>query len=287
MNSTAGIQSTALLDDFAINHTRTGWKKQEEELLWTQVHTAREQGKALKSVFSAVAEATGRKPNSIRNYYYARAKQSGDELVTPSFIPFKQEEIWELLVTVLSEQAKGVSVRYCTLKMGGGDNRAMLRYQNKYRSLIKTNPELVKQVVRYMRKNNIDCFDPYANGVQTSARKVGRPRKYEEARPDIISEISNLLKTAAKADETKRQLEELQERIKLLSQTANGETIARLQAQEAEITRQSHTIAELVYAIKRITETGREFLTNGSYESKIAFAAELQRGVDQSSLMLA
>ena len=106
-------------------------------------------GLPLKTVFERVAAKTGRKPNSIRNYYYARVKESGraasEALHSAAFVPFSEEEMRMLMRTVLTEQAKGVSVRACTLAMGKGDTKTMLRYQNKYRSLLRTNPAFVKK----------------------------------------------------------------------------------------------------------------------------------------------
>lgn len=159
--------------------SRLGWKKEEDDVLWEQVSLARKEGRALKSVFDAVARLTGRKPNSIRNYYYARMKEEGREFAAarnPAFVPFKKNEIWNLIETVLGEQARGVSVRACTLNMGNGDNKAMLRYQNKYRSVLKTNPELVKQVMEQMKATGEPCFDPYAKASKVQ-KKPGRPRK--------------------------------------------------------------------------------------------------------------
>ena len=125
-------------------HARLGWSAEEDALLFEAVGSAREGGASLKAVFDSVAARTGRRPNSIRNYYYARVKQEGNSRAilphNPAFVPFSDEEIHKLLVTVLTAQAKGMSVRACTLQMGNGDNRAMLRYQNKYRSLLKSNP---------------------------------------------------------------------------------------------------------------------------------------------------
>ena len=66
-------------------------------------------------------------------------------------MPFTEEEIHYLLRTVLSAQANGISVRCCTMSMGGGDNRAMLRYQNKYRALLKNRPALVRQVAEELK----------------------------------------------------------------------------------------------------------------------------------------
>ena len=108
-----------------IQRGRTGWKKEEDTLLFAEIEKSVGRGTPLKSVFEAVAEQTGRKPNSVRNYYYARIKErdlSTTALHAGAFVPFTEEEIHSLLRTVLSAQANGISVRYCTMSMGGGDN---------------------------------------------------------------------------------------------------------------------------------------------------------------------
>lgn len=202
--------NTALIQAFTMNRARSGWKKEEEELLWKEVRNARQEGRALKSVFDNVARETGRRPNSIRNYYYAKAKENPEEAGrSPAFVPFTEQEIWDLLITVLGEQAKGVSVRACTLMMGDGDTRAMLRYQNKYRSLIKTNPALIKEVIRYMRENDMPCYDPYE---QTNIRKAGRPRKSEGALDGerLIQSVANLVHMADELEEAKKRIDELE-----------------------------------------------------------------------------
>lgn len=186
--------NTALVQAYALNRARTGWKADEEELLWEEVRKARAEGRALKSVFDIVAKKTGRKPNSIRNYYYARARENPEEAGRhPAFIPFSEEEIWNLLITLLGEQAKGVSVRACTLALGGNDTRAMLRYQNKYRSLIKTNPELVREVVKYMKTNNMPCIDPYEDSPNT--KRAGRPRS-SSGRIDATQLVQSVIELA-------------------------------------------------------------------------------------------
>ena len=137
-----------------IQRGRTGWKKEEDTLLFAEIEKSVGRGTPLKSVFEAVAEQTGRKPNSVRNYYYARIKEkdlSTTALHAGAFVPFSEEEIHSLLRTVLSAQANGISVRCCTMSMGGGDNRAMLRYQNKYRALLKNRPALVRQVAEELK----------------------------------------------------------------------------------------------------------------------------------------
>ena len=95
-----------------IQRGRTGWKKEEDTLLFAEIEKSVGRGTPLKSVFEAVAEQTGRKPNSVRNYYYARIKErdlSTTALHAGAFVPFTEEEIHSLLRTVLSAQANGMS----------------------------------------------------------------------------------------------------------------------------------------------------------------------------------
>lgn len=145
---------------------RAGWQNGEEAFLFSEVARGRAAGLPLKAVFERVAAQTGRKPNSIRNYYYARVKESGmaasEAFHSAAFVPFSEEEMRALLRTVLAEQAKGISVRACTLNMGKGDTKTMLRYQNKYRSLIRTNPEFVQKVRAELEAEGIPAFNPYA-----------------------------------------------------------------------------------------------------------------------------
>ena len=161
-----------------IQRGRTGWKKEEDTLLFAEIEKSVGRGTPLKSVFEAVAEQTGRKPNSVRNYYYARIKEkdlSTTALHAGAFVPFTEEEIHYLLRTVLSAQANGISVRCCTMSMGGGDNRAMLRYQNKYRALLKNRPALVRQVAEELKAEGVD-FDILHPKAERRTRKGGRQR---------------------------------------------------------------------------------------------------------------
>ncbi|MEG1547341.1 MAG: hypothetical protein RR232_03400 [Clostridia bacterium] len=166
---------------------RAGWRAQEEELLFNEVEQGRKCSLPLKAVFASVAKKTGRQPNSVRNYYYARIK-SDDSLAKnahcSAFVPFTQEEMRELLRTVLRKQAQGMSVRAITLEMGNGDNREMLRYQNKYRSLIKTNQQLVRSIQDELANAGKEVFDPYAATRRTSKHKSA-------SLVDVVSAVVN------------------------------------------------------------------------------------------------
>ena len=139
---------------------RNGWSPQEEELLEKSLQEAKYNSLPLREVFEQAARFTGRKTNSVRNHYYACMRPQTDPDRVP-FVPFGDEEIEDLLRYVLSAQAKGISVRKCTLVLGQGDRSAMLRYQNKYRSLLRTHPDLVKAVMYKMVQEDIPCYDPY------------------------------------------------------------------------------------------------------------------------------
>lgn len=169
---------------------RAGWTDNENTLLWEEVRRARENGQPLKSAFDVVAEKTSRKPNSIRNYYYAKVKEGGLDIPADNgaFTPFTRQEIDELIETVLAAQAKGMSVRGITMHMGNGDKKAMLRYQNKYRSMVKNNPETVKAVMKRMRANGKETFDPYS---EQRPHKSGR-KPNEQRRKDVDTALLEL-----------------------------------------------------------------------------------------------
>ena len=150
-----------------------GWQKQEIELLETCVSEGAKSGESLRSVFERVAEQLGRKPNSIRNFYYAqlRENEEGGERTLP-FETFAPNEVEQLIEQVLTARAQGMSVRACVRKLSGGDKTLMLRYQNKYRSTVRTRPDLVERVMQRLASEGIPYVSPYppqGDGIQADA----------------------------------------------------------------------------------------------------------------------
>jgi hypothetical protein len=151
--------------------TRSGWSEAEEELLRERLSNAAREGTPLREVFDSVAVETGRKPNSVRNYYYTalRSRIAGKEepaLVRrerSSFTPFTDDEIRQLLKNVLAKQAAGMSVRACAMSLGSGNRSRMLRFQNKYRSLLKNRRSLVEDVMRSMEQEGLSYLNPYGD----------------------------------------------------------------------------------------------------------------------------
>ena len=79
------------------------------------------------------------------------------------FETFSPGEVESLLRSVLVSRAQGMSVRACVRKLSGGDKTLMLRYQNKYRSTIRTRPDLVRKVMEELSQEGIPYVSPYAS----------------------------------------------------------------------------------------------------------------------------
>ena len=118
---------------------RAGWQDRETKRLFQAVDEAAREGQPLRHVFESLSGELGRKPNSIRNYYYARLRQHPESTVQRAapFQTFTQEEVRALLRQVLMARGQGKSVRSCVMDMAQGDHSRMLRYQNKYRTVLR------------------------------------------------------------------------------------------------------------------------------------------------------
>ncbi len=123
---------------------RSGWSDEEKEILLSEVRMAQEEGSPLKSAFERCAFRLGRKPNSIRNFFYQlqRSGEGSCESLAQRFVPFTKEECDKLLEFVKKRRLEGASVRGAVMELAGGDKKRMLRYQNKYRSLVKADPSI-------------------------------------------------------------------------------------------------------------------------------------------------
>ena len=137
---------------------KPGWQEAETARLFSAVKEANAAGAPLRSVFESLSGDLGRKPNSIRNYYYACLRQQPDAASrAPAFRPFTPEETHELLRQVLMARGQGISVRACVMALAQGSHSQMLRYQNKYRTILKTRPELITQVCQELKQEGLPC----------------------------------------------------------------------------------------------------------------------------------
>jgi hypothetical protein len=176
---------------------RVGWANEERSLMWDEVRKASEEGETLKRAFDSISQKTGRKPNSIRNYYYQSLKEQGapeelQALRARPFVPFDSDEIHALLRTVLTERARGVSVRACVQAMANGDRSLALRYQNKYRSILKSRPDRIEAVVEELRSEGIDCPNPY-DTLRMSRAQPQMARGGDPSTQEVLSALRQML----------------------------------------------------------------------------------------------
>ena len=178
---------------------RMGWSDFESNLLWETAEEAQKQGLPLKSVFERIAQQTGRRPNSIRNYYYAQARQQeGGGERAQRFVPFTQEEIDWLMEQVLRARAQGQSVRSCLQTLSGGDHSRMLRYQNKYRSVIKNRPDYVRALVERLQGEGVACDPPQVNHRPRPDLESACGRMVEAGRASGDVELARALETLSR-----------------------------------------------------------------------------------------
>lgn len=189
-------------------HSRTGWQEAETTRLFTAVKEASASGAPLRSVFESLSGDLGRKPNSIRNYYYACLRQKPDAayLRATPFTAFTPEETHLLLRRVLMAKAQGQSVRACVMDMADGDHSRMLRYQNKYRTLLKHRPEMIEAVREELRQEGLpypkeplmDRADAaFCDPEDTAAARL----MAEPCVSAMLEGLKELLRRAARAEE--------------------------------------------------------------------------------------
>ena len=141
---------------------RGGWQKDEVEKLWQEVTRAAEEGTPLRGVFEKMGQQLGRKPNSVRNYYYMQLRARGGDSFRRAapFETFTPDEIHALVKNVLAAKSRGQSVRACVMDLSQGDKAKMLRLQNKYRSCLRKRPEIIESVLQELRDEGVACENP-------------------------------------------------------------------------------------------------------------------------------
>ena len=136
-----------------------GYSEQEAKTLIDFIAEGKKRGEALSALFASYGKKCGRAAGSVRNYYYqflkcedARAKEilRGKRLRAEKIRAFSNEERNEMLKKILSERSKGYSVRRAIANVCAGNEKQMLRYQNKYRNLVKKQPELIERTAKEM-----------------------------------------------------------------------------------------------------------------------------------------
>ena len=137
-----------------------GYTEEEARAFVQYMYAGKRAGRTLSSLFEGYAKKSGRAKGSVRNYYYALLRSTGNkevkkllrgtDLKAEPVRAFSDEETDMILRRILTETSKGISVRRAVLNLAGGDDKLMLRYQNKYRNLVKKQPELIERTAKEM-----------------------------------------------------------------------------------------------------------------------------------------
>ena len=143
-----------------------GYTEEEAKSLVNYVCEGLSAGNTLSGIFQSYAEKSGRAKGSVRNYYYALLRTTGDERVknllrdtnlkAEKIVQFSDRETDEILKAILMQKSKGISVRRAVQNLSGGDNKLMLRYQNKYRNVLSKQPERIEKLMKECGLNSSD-----------------------------------------------------------------------------------------------------------------------------------
>ena len=181
------------------------------------IKDGKRKGKTLTYLFETYGLENGRARGSVRNYYYALMKnEKGDErivklldgscLSVEKIQEFTDEETDAVIRNILQEKSKGLSVRRAIFNLSGGDDKLMLRLQNKYRNTLKKDPKKIEDIALEL-------------GLQEDAARAAKERNVlvngERVKPDrdflrrrLESEINALY------DRLARGLKEENERLR-------------------------------------------------------------------------
>ena len=135
-----------------------GYTEEEAKSLVEYVAEGKKAGQTLSGLFAGYAQKTGRAKGSVRNYYYSLLRSTGDDRVkkllrgknlkAEKILPFSEAETDRILKEILIQKSRGISVRKAVLNLSGGDDKLMLRYQNKYRNVVTKQPERIQKLMR-------------------------------------------------------------------------------------------------------------------------------------------
>ena len=138
------------------NKNYSKWEDREVVSLFEFIEKCKQKNIALTKAFNRYSILSGRKGNSVRNYYYVELRELENNKprrerlninvrnhTKQQFKEFSKKEEYDLAYYILENKKEGRSVRKSCLKLASNDVGAMIRFQNKFRSLLKQRPELI------------------------------------------------------------------------------------------------------------------------------------------------
>ena len=184
-----------------------GYTEEEAKSLVEFIKAGKKTGKTLTFLFERYGLQNGRAKGSVRNYYYALMRNEkgdervaklldGSELSVEKIREFTEEEADEALRSILAEKSKGLSVRRAIFNLSGGDDKLMLRLQNKYRNTLKKEPERLARLAEELGLG--EEFEKMKRVKKGSVKAKGLPDK-DFLRRRLENEINALYDRLAQA----------------------------------------------------------------------------------------
>ncbi len=175
-----------------------GYTEEEARSLVDYIKEGKSKGKTLTYLFETYGLNHGRAKGSVRNYYYALMKNEkqderivklldGSQLSVEKIREFTKEETDRAIRSILAEKSKGVSVRRAIFNLSKGDDKLMLRLQNKYRNTLKKEPQKIAEIAKEM---GLD--DDAERFLAKEKRKKSAPADKEFLRRRLEAEINAL-----------------------------------------------------------------------------------------------
>lgn len=192
-----------------------GYTEEEAKTLVEYIKDGKSRGKTLTYLFETYGRQYGRAKGSVRNYYYALMKNAngdqrivqlldGSHLSVEKIREFSQEETDEVLKSILQEKSKGISVRRAIFNLAKGDDKLMLRLQNKYRNTLKKQPERIALLAQNMGlREEAERMRAYANGENKKGEHVKPDQEFLRRR--LENEINALYDRLAQALKTENE----------------------------------------------------------------------------------
>lgn len=250
-----------------MKQTYCAWKDEEVKKLFNFVEQEKLKNKSLCDIFKNYALISSRKPHSVRNYYYAELKfleQNNDKATRLNIDlakhtkceqkAFSDSETKQVLINLLKLTQKGYSVRKACFELSGGNITNMVRYQNKYRTVLVKQPELLQECKQELniestaQKNNVikmkakssHLADGEINSLFLGLVKLVKKQAYEEAscalKNENIKASESLRKTLVELANKENELKKLRESFSVLEQKNEelDKKLACLISQKAE-----------------------------------------------------
>lgn len=188
------------------------WNAQQIKKLFLTVEKAKAENKSLLDAFKIFAKKSGRKPNSIRNFYYhevenlkndsERAKELGIDVSKHNvFLPekFSEAETRKLVKEILRKKCLGISTRKACLELAEGDVNKMIRFQNKFRSIVQADKKLYSSCLEELRKEGLEERTIKKNNVVLMKKQEEKKLSEDEINSLFLGLIRLVKKSAAQS----------------------------------------------------------------------------------------